>query len=152
MHLQIKPTKWSCTPTAFAMAMDVLVTDLIDWIGHDGSEIISPSWPEPQCRRGFHPQECIRWAIKQGLTVTPIEVFPSIRTDSIPFVINYGDNWDEFDNCIKSSRGVLTGQGRRCGHAVAFENGQIYDPDGYIYTWDECTQRGYYPQCAWIMK
>jgi hypothetical protein len=136
------------------MAMGVLVTELIDWIGHDGSEIISHSWPEPMCRRGFHPQECIRWALKQGLSVTPVEALPSIRTDSIPFVINYGEttNYDEFINWINSSQGVLTGQGRRCGHAVAFDHGQIFDPDGYIYPWGDCTERGYYPQCAWIIR
>lgn len=133
------------------MAMGVPVNVLIDWIGHDGSEIVSPSWPEPRCRRGFHPQECIRLALKRGLTVTPLELFPSIVTENHPYTIDYGANWDDFIGWINQTSGVLTGRGRLCGHAVAYENGTVYDPDGYIYPFAACEQRGYYPQCAWLI-
>ena len=43
MILQRSPNAWSCMPTAFAMAVNAPVEDLILSIGHDGSE---KTWPD----------------------------------------------------------------------------------------------------------
>ena len=60
MELQHRPEPWMCMPLAFAMALDMPVADLLAAIGHDGSEIVFPSLPEPLCRRCFHIQELIQ--------------------------------------------------------------------------------------------
>ena len=80
--LQLKPNKWSCAVTAFAMALHVPVQELIQEIGHDGSEIVFPELEEPMRRRGFHSQELIYAAWKRGFTVTPIELMPVIAPDA----------------------------------------------------------------------
>ena len=43
------------------------------------------------------------------------------------------DNWARFTRVIQHSRGVIEGVGRHCGHAVAYEHGRIFDPDGHEY-------------------
>lgn len=51
---------WNCVARAFSAASGVNYSDLIDAIGHDGSEIIWPNHPEPDNRRGFHVFECTK--------------------------------------------------------------------------------------------
>src|SRR5260221_108718 len=77
MNLQKQPNRWSCLPTAFAMVLDISVKEVITEIGHDGSEIVYPNLEEPKCRRAFHIQELIDFAISIGVSVVPIEPLPS---------------------------------------------------------------------------
>src|SRR5688572_18522714 len=80
MNLQVKPNPWSCSITAFAMAIDRPVQELVDLIGHDGSEVVFKGYPEPTNRRGFHFQECIEACLHLGFAVTPIELFPVLQS------------------------------------------------------------------------
>ena len=88
-------------PLAFAMALDMPVADLLAAIGHDGSEIVFPSLPEPLCRRCFHVQELIQVALSRGLAVTPVELFPVLQpTEAGPFhktVLYPDNNWRRFE-------------------------------------------------------
>jgi hypothetical protein len=59
MKLIRQPNRWSCLPTAFAIALDVSYDSIIKAIGHDGSKKIWPGLPEPRCRRSFHIREMI---------------------------------------------------------------------------------------------
>jgi hypothetical protein len=169
MELQIKPNRWSCTPTAFAMVLGVPVSHLLEWTGHDGSEVLFPDLPEPAHRRGHHIQELIEVCLWLGYSVTPIELFPQIaatpqRTGGLVFpdhraeVVIFGNspevNWRRFNLTISSGRGVITGMGHNCGHAVAYDCGTIYDPDGrqYEFSRESCEQRGFYAQCAWELN
>lgn len=154
MRLQIKNQRWQCLPAAFAMALDVPLTDVLSAVGHDGSEIIEPSLPEPARRRGFHPQELIDVCLRRGFAATRIELFPALR--SLPtgrdrVVLFPEGNWARFRRVIASSRGVIEGQGARTGHAVAYENGHIYDPDGceYAYSHEACEARRFFTQHLW---
>ena len=142
-------------PLAFAMALDMPVADLLAAIGHDGSEIIFPSLPEPLCRRCFHVQELIQVALARGLAVTPVELFPVLQpTEAGPFhktVLYPDNNWRRFEETIRASLGVIAGTGARLGHTVAYDHGRIYDPRGPIYDYSRlaCEAHQFYTRCAW---
>ena len=160
MRSQTKPNRWSCVVTAFAMAIDIPVTDFIREVGHDGSELIVPFAPEPSGRKGFHVQECITVALAHGFAATPIELFPSsryvgdhIKSITFPPATHTCDgNWERFTAHIYSGRGVLTGAGRSTFHAVGFDRGEIHDPDdgsSFNYSRQACESRGFYTQTLW---
>ena len=142
-------------PLAFAMALDMPVADLLAAIGHDGSEIIFPSLPDPLCRRCFHVQELIQVALARGLAVTPVELFPVLQpTEAGPFhktVLYPDNNWRRFEETIRASLGVIAGTGARLGHTVAYDHGRIYDPRGPIYDYSRlaCEAHQFYTRCAW---
>jgi len=158
MKPQTKPTPWSCIGTAFAVVLDIPVSDLFGIVGHDGSEIAFPALPDPMARRGLHIQECIAAALKLDCAVTPVELFPVIGSTAPcenNIVVLFGNdeaaNWHRFEQTIKTSTGVLEGIGRRCLHAVAYDHGTLFDPDGdqYVYSHPACESRGFHPRCAW---
>lgn len=151
---QTKPNKWSCLPTSFAMAVGDSIEDFIKEIGHDGSKIVNDLLGDPMCRQGFHIQECI-WVVLNtyGYTVTPIEMYPtSIYDDGGTRVIHRVEG---FNQMIQQERGILTGIGRKCHHAVAFDRGMIFDPDPgvdpYPYSLEAAKVRGFYGNTAWIV-
>ena len=132
--LQQKPNSWSCIASAFAMAIDIPTADFFGIVGHDGSQIVFPTLPDPMSRRGLHIQECINACLALGYTVTPVELFPVIRAtpprDEEIVVLFGGDesaNWQRFEHTIQNSAGVLEGVGRQCHHAVAYDHGTIFD-------------------------
>lgn len=137
MQLQIKPTPWSCLATSFAMALDIPLEKFFEYVGHDGSRIVT-SLPEPGNRAGIHVQEAIDVCWLLGRTATPFELMPqSINRPGDPArLISFGEpfpneNWFRFNTHLASGRGVLECQGRKWGHAVAFDRGRIFDPDGH---------------------
>jgi hypothetical protein len=140
------------------MVLDIPVSDLFGIVGHDGSEIAFPALPDPMARRGLHIQECIAACLKLGYVVTPVELFPVIRSTApgennivVLFGVDEAANWRRFEQTIKTSTGVLEGIGRRCFHAVAYDCGTLFDPDGdqYVYSHPACESRGFHPRCAW---
>ena len=84
MKLQLQLERWQCAVTAFAMALDVPVTDLIRDVGHDGGSIIFPDLPEPGNRHGHSIYELIWAAVNLGYAVTPIPLHPEIKPASDP--------------------------------------------------------------------
>jgi hypothetical protein len=155
MELQLKSQRWMCLPTAFAMALDMPVAELLLAVGHDGSKIIFPGLDEPICRRGFHIQELIDIAVARSFAVTPIELCPVMQPteDSmLRHTVAYREgNWRRFTNTIAHSRGVIDGAGFRCGHSVAYDHGHIFDPDGPVYDYSRlaCEAHRFYTRCAW---
>ena len=154
MRLLRKPDRWMCLPASFAMVLDLPLAAIFEEIGHDGSQIMRPDLPEPTCRRGFHPQELVHVCLNHGHAATRVELFPVLRAtpDGAEHVVAYpDDNWVRFTRVIEQSRGVIEGVGRRCGHAVAYEYGHIFDPDGceYGYSRDACQQHGFFTQYLW---
>ena len=144
------------------MVLDISVAEFFGHVGHDGSEIAFPMLPDPMARRGLHIQECIAACMTLGYAVTPIELFSVIQAtptnDHEPcqdLVVLFGDdeaaNWHRFEETIKTSTGVLEGIGRRCLHAVAYDRGTIFDPDGdhYPYSLPACESRGFHPRRVW---
>jgi len=140
------------------MVLDIPVSDLFGIVGHDGSEIAFPALPDPMARRGLHIQECIAACVKLGYAVTPVELFPVIQSTTpgkdnilVLFGEDQSANWERFGQTITTSTGVLEGVGRRCLHAVAYDQGMIVDPDGghYPYSRPACESRGFHPRRAW---
>jgi len=158
MKLQAKPTPWSCIGTAFAMVLDISVAEFFGLVGHDGSQIAFPTLPDPMARRGLHIQECIAACLRLGYAVTPVELFPVIQPTTpgennilVLFGEDESANWERFGQTIRTSTGVLEGVGRRCLHAVAYDHGTIFDPDGdqYVYSRPACESRGFHLRRAW---
>ena len=142
-------------PLAFAMALDMPVAELLAAIGHDGSEIVFPSLPEPLCRRCFHIQELIQVALSRGVGRHAGGIVPRAATDrGGPFhktVLYPDNNWRRFEATIQASRGVIDGTGGRFGHMVAYDHGRIYDPRGPVYDYSRlaCEAHQFYTRCAW---
>ena len=143
------------------MALDITVDQFFELVGHDGSEIVYPDLEGPMRRRGIHVQEAIEAAWKLGFTATPFELFPQGVSvpGGIPALVifpPYPDgNWDRFTHHLSVGRGVIECQGRRCGHAVAFESGVIYDPDAlvpYPYSRQSMEERGLFTQRLWRVR
>jgi hypothetical protein len=159
------------------MVIDEDAETFIERLGHNGSEIIFGHLAEPHCRRGHHIQEIIYWLFARGRTVTPIQMIPFIADPSgemRPVPVRYqladsdaeptsdGDEVDLFEenhrrfgNMLNRHRGVIEGitpNGKR--HAVAFDRGRIFDPDGkeYPFNAENCAANGFYPDIAWVVE
>lgn len=133
MKIQMQPNKWSCLPTAFAIALGVPVGEVIKTIGHDGSEIVFPGLTEPFCRRSFHIQELIDVCTHRNIGIIPVEIAPiseTIRrhTYKIPVLS------DRIEYYLIKYTGVLTGIGASGKpHAVAWDGNMVLDPNGGKY-------------------
>lgn len=147
MILQLQPNNWSCLLTSFAMAYDMPVADLVDLVGHDGSDIVWPHLAPPNNRRGFHIQELIMAGNSLGYTVTPFEPRPVLMSSDMgdPKPLDL-DRWlERFTAIMAIGIGVLTGQtntGAR--HAIACNMGKPFDPSGQITDLDS-----FQVQCYW---
>jgi hypothetical protein len=158
MLIQTKPNSWSCIATAFAIVLEMPVSEFFEKLGHDGSQKVA-DLPDPGGRRGIHAQECIFVAQQLGRAVTPVELFPVIRVHNqseIPVLYhdNVMLNWERFENLISTTKGVVTGRGPVYGHAMAYDRGQLFDPDcggNAAYSRQHCAQQGFYTQCLWIV-
>lgn len=139
MQRQIQPNKWSCLPTAFAIALNLPVEEIIASIGHDGSEIIFPDLKEPYCRRSFHIQELIDMCMLKQVAVIPIEKTLVSEAKDHQFTLTVKCN--RFTNYLTNYSGVLTGIGKitKQPHAVAWDTRHVFDPNGYVYSIDNFT-------------
>lgn len=132
-HLQ-QPNQWSCLTTAFAMALESTVPIMHKFLGHDGSEIWWPDNPEPYNRRGFHIQEIVHVAWLLGYNVTTFQARPvsgsayCFKTHDV--LIRPG----LLVGALQSCDGVLVGEINGKHHAVAWHDGKVYDPNGYVYS------------------
>ena len=134
MHQQSSLNKWSCLFDCFHYAFSIngsLTQEaLLQRIGHDGSKIMWKDYPEPLCRRSFHPQEFVRVGLDLGFSVTCIEKYSYLAPDvkTVPFEIE----WD-ISRYLQIYEGVLTGtcRTRAVRHAVFWhKTGYIFDPVG----------------------
>jgi len=131
MRLQHQPNKWSCLPTAFAMATNRPVDRVISDIGHDGSEIIFPDLDEPYCRRGFHIQELVSVCMFHNTGVIQIELDPVSEAQGHLFKLPVCKRLDYY---LVNYNGVLVGTGMSgTPHAVAWDGLNILDPNGLQY-------------------
>lgn len=151
MNLLRQPNRWTCLPTAFAMALDLSVDEMLQHIGHDGSAILWPDLPEPRCRRGFHTQECIRVALLLGKSVTPIEYEARLAPGDVePLVLRQPG----FHKVLNSTLGVVTGivghNGAAKGHAMAYCESFVADPTTGLVTVG--LPEGVRPTCLWVVN
>lgn len=159
----IKTRPWGCLATAFAMAIPCTEEQFYKDLGHDGGMVINASAADtPWGHRGIHIQEAIYVARDVwGCAVTPVEMFPRIadpfnaNRDHIVFYFNDRErNIRRFERLIRITRGVITGMGTQCPHAMAYERGQVINPDDgeqFPYSIENLQQRKFHPQCLWIV-
>jgi len=153
MFLQTQPSQWSCVPTAFAMLFNMDAKDLIQEIGHDGSEVFWPELEPTQLgKRAFHPQECIDIGIKHGIYIVSIHVLP--YTEHFVTTIKPKAIWseqfclDRFTRYLQNFEGVMTGTtGFNMGHAVAWDRKLVYDPRGHL---KELSKANFNPQIFYM--
>jgi len=141
MKLITQPNAWSCTFAALAMVFDCTIKEIIDYVGHDGSEILN-TLPEPACRKGLHIQEGIDVANVFGLSMTPIEAQPvQLNSEQHEFDLTkwgmFPTTEDRFRFYLDYNIGIIVGKARKHWHTVAWD-GVIYDPQGRIYSLDDC--------------
>lgn len=132
-HLTYHYNRWSCLPTALAMVVDYPVVKLvIDYFGHDGSEIVWRDQPEPFNRRGFQPNEMVMVAYCFGVKLIPIiPTWPALSKDGgEPRDIKLDSTW--VNKMFSVHDGVLIGSN---SHAVAWDHQEkiVLDPNGTKY-------------------
>jgi hypothetical protein len=140
------------------MALDLPVNQVLAEIGHDGSQIVWPALREPLCRRGFHPQELIDVCRAHGYAVTYLELLPCLYSaPGNPELQLFSESraWDRFTRVIQRTRGVMDGYGvvHGNGHACAYGNGWVYDPDGVTYRFsrENCERRSFIAAHLWCL-
>ena len=112
-----KLNNWSCLPAAFAYCMGLTLKDLVELIGHDGSEIVWPDAPSPLDRRGFHMQEITNALQKMCYSAMPVGRGPTLTNGHGPAI----DVEDEFFEYAKTLLGVHLGvSDTGINHAVAY--------------------------------
>ena len=116
------PNGWSCLPTAFAIVLGVPVKNIIDFLNHDGSEVLWPNLPEPRCRRSFHVQEVINYCLANNYAVTESHRMLGLRPIGTNDVKTF-ENPRYLDH-MKYYNGVFTNE----IHAFATLGGAVIDP------------------------
>jgi hypothetical protein len=119
---------WNCLPRAFARVLDISYDEIMERVGHDGSEIIWEGLSDPWGRRAFHIGELINAAWSLGYSVTPFEwTLESAPMDSVePYV---QQNQLAVAAVMKSYDGVAIGYLRNgTRHAVAWIDGSPVEP------------------------
>jgi hypothetical protein len=133
MRVQKQPSPWTCLVTSFAIVIDVDARDLMDEIGHDGSEIVFPALPEPYNRRSHHVQELIDCCERRGIWVTPFDAMPtssSIVDVPEPYLLKMKlEPGARFTQILTTHIGVIVGQDpERRPHAFVWDGKGIIDP------------------------
>lgn len=133
-----QPNKWSCTVAGLAMLLDISIEQVIQEIGHDGSEIWWPDDPRPQ--RAFAMQELIDIAIQHGVALVPIHGCPAVADskDERPIHL-FQDYEDRLMNHMTGNPGLITGYyAPNKFHLVAWDGTHVHDPmDGRVYSFDD---------------
>lgn len=137
MKLQKNPSDWACLPTSFAMVLDMPVLEVLEKIGHDGSEIVWPMLSNPHNRRSFHIQEMIDLCWDLGKLVVMFQTkpcnspYPHIEPINVPMKFTPEERFKK----LIHYPGVFTGvTNEGVGHAVAWDGRMIFDPKGKVYS------------------
>ncbi len=134
MTLQLQPNRWSCLATAFAMALDINVEDLIKDLGHDGSQILFPELDE-NGRAGHHIQEIMDYCLANSVRVVTIDAMPLSKYPGFEGRQYCSDEHlqGRMAHYLENYYGVLAGSTKEgYNHAVAWNGEKIYNPAGII--------------------
>jgi len=136
-HL-MQPNRWSCSITSAAMVMGITIQELVDEIGHDGSNKVFPDLPEPMCFAGFDISEIVDAAFDLGWSMTPINTIPTCTPDgeNIRDVYPESKIMDRVNHYLDHFDAI--GMGQRYGgnnwHTIAWSKDEQrwHDPSGPI--------------------
>ena len=127
MKLQKQPNRWSCLPTSFAILLNIDVSNIFDFLGHDGSDILWPDLDDPYCRRSFHLQEMVNYCLSTNHCVTTV-------TPKLGLVPSGSDDVHVYENILFPHylhyyNGVMSGVTELDKpHAVVRYSREIFDP------------------------
>lgn len=140
---QVQPNNWSCLPTAFSTVTGIPLSNLLDEIGHDGSEIVFPNSPDPLSRKAFHPQECLIAIYKIYLKNPELQkrYFSLISNELVCHNPDSDDLYikeypqELFNLFLQNHNGVIIGEIHGKMHAAAWDRVRqaALDPNGFIY-------------------
>lgn len=140
MKLKFQPNSWSCLPTSLAMLLDIELNELLQKIGHDGSEILFPDLEEPIRRRSFCIEEIQYVTPSYGFVLVPYSGGISYQPTSTHIKEIY--LVEQFTAVLEKRDGLLFGtpNGKSLNHVVAWSatEGLIYDPNGTKYPMSGC--------------
>jgi hypothetical protein len=121
-----------CLATSCAMILDLTTEKVHDYIGHDGTEI----WWPPTGMRGVHIQEIKEICYFYNTLLYQVDRRPMSAPDehTVPKPV-YTEEFAEaiFKDSISARRAILITP----GHAVAWDGGQVYDPKGFIKSYED---------------
>lgn len=123
-------SQWSCTLDSFAHVLNTPVRDLIHEIGHDGSEIIFPSLPDPVRRRAFHWQEFILPCLRRHYALVYIEKNPVIGAYAAQGILTHDLKETNINRFTDRFDGVIIGDMGGQSHAWGWKSKKLYDPAG----------------------
>lgn len=131
----LQPTLWSCWPTCLAIIAKKTPLDIMEIIGHDGSEIMSDGMVDPQGRRAFNDMEILYAAEKLGIHIMPF--MPSIKMQACIGSDRVIERRFEkqFEWVFNAYSGIVCGfrcRSPQMGHAVVWDHNRevFYDPVG----------------------
>jgi len=127
----IRSRGFDCIACAYAMAMDVELKVITDFLRHDGSGYLAQG-----VRRGICEEELARFALTRGWSATVINRLYAIQTSKETFLargseIFFDDffTWNPFNHKLVVKWSIANGP----GHAVFVHNGVVLDPVGKEY-------------------
>lgn len=141
-----------CGPTALAMLLDRPLSEILDRLGHDGSEIWWPGLDEPRNRRGFMFDEFIDVADSYGQMLCPIVSEPAqwngSDLDSVKILKSFPfgrDTESRIQYYMSKFDGLIIGNyAMHKGHMAAWDskNRKVYDPSPKhgVYDYDSATE------------
>lgn len=73
--------RWECAAASTAMLCGATIQEVIDFCGHDGSDVVLPNLPTPMCHRGFAMEEMVDFALTKGIGLVQVNAFPVVTPD-----------------------------------------------------------------------
>lgn len=137
-----------CSVKALALVLNKPVEQILQVIGHDGSEITWPELPEPQRRRAFHPQELVDAALHFRRHPCWIEKNPLLQgapeVGALPIFKGHEARY-RWLAYLSGTSGVLFGSHRTGRHAWAKLGPWVKDPSNpdVPISWEDFRSRGY---------
>jgi hypothetical protein len=116
-----------CLPACFASILNVEIDDILNFVGHDGKEIVIPELAPPYCFRGFHVQEMQYFALKEcGIWTTVFENEMSYYLGDETLSKSFGAPFDLYE--LLKNNGILLGSFYDMRHACVLWEGRLYNP------------------------
>ncbi len=130
--IKLPKGKHQCLIYATAMLLGITPEQVIETVGHDGSEIWWPQLESPWGQRGIHMQEILDVVEATGQTLVCYQLMPT----SVPIdeglqrraVFELKRAKERFSLVLGVGPGILI----TARHACAWDGSKVYDPNGRI--------------------
>ena len=131
-----------------AMLLDANPNDLVEILGHSGTESVYESDDPNKRLRGFHIQEMVELFLEHEKALVRVERYPIIGPDFSQAIDAFRDSDQRFWDRIWGNEAYLLGSSVSGFHAVAWDGERVYDPRGYVYS---LPSDKFDPKEAWLV-